>query len=164
MAEGTFRTEMHLRQPVFTYSACELFTKSKIKIYKEAGESSYTCMNELYKVYFQHDMTYRDFIQSDLSRRATSYKALSDKIFGVTSNPKYNGCERVSGLHRWSTNFLMRRLDILVFIQENESLKITTQPLNCINSLIENFEGGRYTYLIEIAYRDSSDLADMHLI
>lgn len=80
-------------------------------------------MNELYKVYFQHDMTYRDF--SDLSRRATSYKALSDKIFGVTSNPKYNGCERVSDLHRWSTNFLMRRLDILVFIQENESLKIT---------------------------------------
>ena len=33
--------EMHLRQPGFTYSACEPFTKNKerIKQYKETGDS-----------------------------------------------------------------------------------------------------------------------------
>ena len=34
LAGDTFMPEMHLKQPVFTYSACELFTKSKERIEK----------------------------------------------------------------------------------------------------------------------------------
>ena len=35
--------EMHLKQPVFTYSACESFTKTKERIqkFKETGDSRY---------------------------------------------------------------------------------------------------------------------------
>ena len=58
-----FMTEMHLKQPVFTYSACEPFTKNKERIqkFKETGNTSYIYKNELDKAYFQHDMAYGDF-------------------------------------------------------------------------------------------------------
>ena len=60
---------MHLRQPGFTYSACELFTKNKqsIQKFKETGDSRYTYQDKLDKVCFQHDMAYGDF--KDLTRR-----------------------------------------------------------------------------------------------
>ena len=37
----TFMTEMYLKQPGFTYSACELFTKSKERNqkFKETGDT-----------------------------------------------------------------------------------------------------------------------------
>ena len=43
-----------LRQPGFTYSACELFTKNKERIqkFKETGDSQYIYQNELDKAYF----------------------------------------------------------------------------------------------------------------
>ena len=61
--------EMHLRQPVFTYSASGPFTKNKerIKEFKEAGDSRYIYQNKLDKACFQHDMAYGDF--RDLNRR-----------------------------------------------------------------------------------------------
>ena len=61
--------DMHLRQPGFTYSACELFTKNKqsIQKFKETGDSRYTYQDKLDKVCFQHDMAYGDF--KDLTRR-----------------------------------------------------------------------------------------------
>ena len=40
--------EMHLRQPVFTYSACGPFTKNKkkrIQKFKETGDTSYIYKN-----------------------------------------------------------------------------------------------------------------------
>ena len=41
LAGDKFMTEMHLRQPGFTYSACGPFTKNKVRIqkFKEAGDS-----------------------------------------------------------------------------------------------------------------------------
>ena len=44
LAGDKFMSEMHLRQPIFTYSACEPFTKNKQKIQKlkETGDSWYT--------------------------------------------------------------------------------------------------------------------------
>ena len=59
LAGDKFMHEMHLRQPQFTYSACEPFTKNKkcIQKFKETGDSR----NELDKAYFQHDMAYGDF-------------------------------------------------------------------------------------------------------
>ena len=43
--------EMHLKQPVFTYSVCGVFTKSKERIqkFKETGDKSYLYKNELDK-------------------------------------------------------------------------------------------------------------------
>ena len=39
----SFLSEMHLRQPAFTYSACGPFTKNKEKIqkFKEMGDTRY---------------------------------------------------------------------------------------------------------------------------
>ena len=43
LAEDKFMSEMHLKQPGFTYSACGPFTKNKesIKKFKETGNSRY---------------------------------------------------------------------------------------------------------------------------
>ena len=55
-----FMPEMHLRQPVFTYSACGPFTKNKKRIEKfmKTGRTDFIYKNELGKVCFQHDMAY----------------------------------------------------------------------------------------------------------
>ena len=73
-----FMSEMHLRQPGFTYSAWGQFTKSKERIqkFKETGDSRYIYQNELDKACFQHDMVYGDF--KDLTRRTASDKILRD--------------------------------------------------------------------------------------
>ena len=62
LAGGKFMTEMHLKQPGFTHSACGLFTKNKEKIqkFKETGGTKYIYRNELDKVCFQHGMAYGD--------------------------------------------------------------------------------------------------------
>ena len=59
---------MHLRQsgffsPNVAYSACRPFTKIKKRIqkFKETGDSSYICQNELGKACFQDNMAYGDF-------------------------------------------------------------------------------------------------------
>ena len=51
-------SEMHLKQPRFTYSACGPFTKNKKRIqkFKETRDSRYIYKNELDKACFQHDM------------------------------------------------------------------------------------------------------------
>ena len=88
-------TEMYLRQPGFTYSACGSFTKKQrknAKIYKETGDSQYIYQNELDKACFQHDMSYGDF--ENLTRRTTSDKILSDKALNIAKNPKYNRFQR----------------------------------------------------------------------
>ena len=58
LAGDKFMSEMHLKQPGFTYNACEPFTKKKEKIqnFKETGDSKYIYKNELDKVCFQQDM------------------------------------------------------------------------------------------------------------
>ena len=60
---------MHLRQPQFTYRACEPFTKNKERIqkFKETGDSRYIYRKELDKDCFQHDMAYGEF--KDLPKR-----------------------------------------------------------------------------------------------
>ena len=83
--------EMHLKQPGFTYSAWEPFTKNKkiIQKFKETGDSRFIYRNELDKVCFQHDMAYGDF--KDLAKRTASDKVFKDKAFNIAKNPKYNG-------------------------------------------------------------------------
>ena len=76
LAGDKFMPGMHLRQPGFTRSNCEPFTKNKEKIQKfiETGDSRYIYQNKLDKVCFQHVMTYGIF--EEFPRRTVSYKLL----------------------------------------------------------------------------------------
>ena len=94
LAGDKFMHEMHLKWPVFTYSARGPFTKNKERIqkFKETGDTSYIYKNELHKACFQHDMAYGDF--KDLARRTTSDKTLRGKAFNVAKTPKYDEYQR----------------------------------------------------------------------
>ena len=86
-------SEIHLRQPRFTYSACGPFTKTKERIqkFKETVDSRYIYQKDLYKAYFQHGIAYEDF--KDFSRRTVSDKVLHDRVFNI-ANIKYDGYQR----------------------------------------------------------------------
>ena len=88
-----FMPEMHLKQPVFTYSACGPFTKNKERIekFKETVDTRYIYKNGLDKACFQHDMAYGDF--KDLQRTASD-KFLRDTAFNNAKNPKFDGHQR----------------------------------------------------------------------
>ena len=87
-------SEMHLKQPGFTYRACGLFTENKERIqkFKETGDTKSIYRNELNKTCFQHDMAYGDF--KDLARRTASDKVLRERAFNIVKNPKYGGYQR----------------------------------------------------------------------
>ena len=77
--------EMHLRQPQFTYSACEPFkNKERIQKSKEIGDSRHIYINELDKACFQHDVAYGDF--KDLAKRTAADKVLRDKAFNIAKD------------------------------------------------------------------------------
>ena len=103
-----FMPEMDLKQPGFTYSACEPFIKNKVRIqkFKETGDTSYIYKNELDKACFQHDMAYGDF--KDLKRRTSSDKVLRAKAFNIAKNPKYDRYQR--GLASMVYNFFDKKL------------------------------------------------------
>ena len=71
--------EMHLKQPGFTYSACDPFTKNKERIEKfmQTGNTGFIYKNELDKAGFQHDMAYGK--SKDLAKRTQSDKVLEIK-------------------------------------------------------------------------------------
>ena len=91
LAGDKFMSEMHLKQPGFSYSDCRPFTQNKERIqkFKEIGDASYIYKNELDKACFQHDMAYGHF--KDLNRRTASDNILRDKVFNIAKNPKYDG-------------------------------------------------------------------------
>ena len=94
LAGDTFLSEMHLKQPGFTYSASVPFTKNKQRIQKcmQTGDTNYLYRTDLDKACFQYDMAYGKF--RDLERRAQSDKFLKDKAFKIASNPKYDRYQR----------------------------------------------------------------------
>ena len=94
LAGDKFMPEMHLRQPQFTYCACEPFTKNKERIQKfeETGDSRYIYKNKLDKAYFQHDMACGDF--KDLAKITAADKVLRDKALNNAKDPKYDGHQR----------------------------------------------------------------------
>ena len=94
LAGDKFMRKMHLKQPGFTDSACEPFTKNKERTqkFKETGDTSNIYKNELDKACFQHDMAYGDF--KDLKRRTAPDNILRDKAFNIAKNPKYDGYQR----------------------------------------------------------------------
>ena len=116
-----FMTEMHLRQPGITYSACGPFTKTKERIqkFKQTGDSRYIYRNELDKASFQHDMAYGDF--KDLKRRTAADNVFRDKAFNIAKNPKYDGYQR--GLASMVYNFCDKKT-VVSHLQINLYLKM----------------------------------------
>ena len=108
---------MYLKQPGFTYSACEPFTKNKerIKKFKETGDTSYIYKNELDIACFQHDMAYGHF--KYLKTRTFSDKVLRDKTFNIAKNAKYDEYQR--GL----ASMVYKFFDIFFSVVNNEIKK-----------------------------------------
>ena len=94
LAGDKFIPQIHLKQPEFTYSAFEPFTKNKERIqkFKETGDSRYNYRNELDNACFQHDVAYGDF--KDLAKRTAAEKVLRNKAFNIAKDPKYDGYQR----------------------------------------------------------------------
>ena len=94
LAGDKFISEMHLRQPQFTYRACGPFTKHKQRIqkFKETGHKNYIYKNELDKACFTHDAAYSD--SKDLTKRTIADKILKNKAFNIAKDPKCDGYQR----------------------------------------------------------------------
>ena len=89
-----FMPEMHLKQPEFTYSACDPFTKNKrIEKFMQTGDTNFIFKNELDKACFQHDnMVYGK--TKDLVIRTQSDKVIKDEAFKIASDRKYDVYQR----------------------------------------------------------------------
>ena len=89
-----FMSELHLKRPGFTYSACGPFTRNKKRIEKftQTGNTNFIYRNELDKACFQHDMAYGK--SKDLAKRTQSDKDLRGKAFKIAINKKYAGYQR----------------------------------------------------------------------
>ena len=71
---GKFMSEMHLRQPGFSYIVPFTKNKKRIQKFRQTGDS-----NELDKGCFRDDMAYGDF--KDLAKRMATDKFLKNKAF-----------------------------------------------------------------------------------
>ena len=94
LASDKFMSEMHLKQPGFTYSGCGPFTRNteRIEKFMPTGNTDFIYRNELDKACFQHDMAYGK--SKDLAKRTQSDKVLRDKAFKRASDPNYEGYQR----------------------------------------------------------------------
>ena len=111
-----FMSEMHLKQPGFTYSAYGPFNKNKKRLQKskKTGDTKYIYRNELDKVCFQHVMAYEGF--TDLAKITASDEVLRDKAFNTAKNQKYDGYER--GLASIVYDFLIKTLQVVVLVMK----------------------------------------------
>ena len=159
LAGDKFMSEMYLKQPEFTYSACGPFTKNKERFQKskKTGDTSYIYKNELHKACSQDDMAYGDF--KDLKRRTASDKFLRDKAFNIAKNPKYDGYPR--GLASMVYKFFDKKS---IGSGANIPLEFKKQLAEELHKpIIKNFEK-RTVYS---GFKDDiwgADLADMQLI
>ena len=80
LAGDNFMLKMHLKQLGFTYSACEPFTKNKVRIEKfmQTGNTDFIYRNDLDKACFQHDMAY----------------GKSKHLIKITQSDKIQNCKR----------------------------------------------------------------------
>ena len=94
LASDKCMSQLHLKQPGFTYSACGPFNRNKgiIKKFNQTENTNFVYRNELDKAYFEHDMSYGK--SKDLAIRTQSDKVLRDKSFEIASDPKYDDCQR----------------------------------------------------------------------
>ena len=150
LAGDKFMPEMHLKQPGFTYSTCDPFTKHKerIKKFEQTGDTRYIYRNELDEAAcFQHDAAYKD--NKDLLNRTRADKTLRGKAYTIASNPQYDGHQR--GLVSMVYNFFE--------VEVNENIK-----LNELHKPIIRKFNKRKVYS---SFKDNiwgADLADMQLL
>ena len=87
-------SEMHLKQPRYTCSACGPFTKNnqRTEMFMPTGNIDFIHKNELDQACFQHDMAYGK--SKNLLKRTQSDKVVRDKAFKIASDPKYDGYQR----------------------------------------------------------------------
>ena len=94
LTRDKFMTELHLKQPWITYSACGPFTKHRERIQKsrEAGNLKLLYRNELDKACFVHDTAYSD--SKDLAKRTISDNTFKDRAYENARNCGYDGYQR----------------------------------------------------------------------
>ena len=163
LAGDKFMPEMHLRQPQFTYSACEPFTKHKQRIqkFKETGDTNYIYKNELDKACFAHDAAYSD--NKDLTKRTVANKILRNRAFNIAKDPKYDGYQR--GLASMVYKFFDKKSAGSGAKQVNTKLTPQNQQLaeELHKPIIRKFEKRK----VHAAFKDNilgADLTDMQLL
>ena len=90
LTEDKFMRNMHLKQPEFSYCACDSFTKHRDKnqAFKEACNLDYIYKNELDKSSSVHDAAYAK--SKDLAKRTVSDHVLKSKAYKIALNPQMN--------------------------------------------------------------------------
>ena len=108
-----FMHEVHLREPGFTCSVCQPFTKNNERIKKFTGmvDSQYFYQNELDKASFQHDIPYGEF--KDLPRRTTSDKVFPDKGFSIAKIQ--NMMDINVNILQWFITFFIKSFLVRIF-------------------------------------------------
>ena len=86
--------QLPLKQPEFTYSACEPFSKhrERIKKFREIGNLKHLYRNGLDKDCFAHDAAYSE--SKSLAKRTISDKILKDRAYEIATNCNYDGYQR----------------------------------------------------------------------
>ena len=124
-----FMSEMHLKQPGFTYSACGPFTKhkEKIKKFEQTGDTRYIYRNELDKACCQHDAAYAD--NKDLLNRTRADKILRGKTYAIASNLQYDGYQRglASMVYKFFYSKVYSPVRNTVGIGVNENIKLANE-------------------------------------
>ena len=130
-----FMTEMHLKQPGFTYSACGPFTKNNKRIEKfmKTRNTDFIYKNELDRACFQHDMAYGK--SKDLEKRTQSDKVLRElkhlKLQNILSMMVIKEDQLL-----WFTNFLIKNLVEVVLVMN----QIISWQMKFISLLLEMLE------------------------
>ena len=163
LAGDNFMSEMHLRQPQFTYSACGQFPKHKQRIQKfqKTGDTKYIYKNELDKACFAHDAAY--FYSKNLTKRTVADKVLRDKAFNIAKDPKYDGYKR--GLASMVYKFFDKKSKGSgVIALANKSVSQNQQLAKQLHKpIIGKFKNRK----VHAVFKDNirgADLADMQLI
>ena len=163
LAGDNFMSEMHLRQPQFTYSACGQFPKHKQRIQKfqKTGDTKYIYKNELDKACFAHDTAY--FYSKNLTKRTVADKVLRDKAFNIAKDPKYDGYKR--GLASMVYKFFDKKSKGSgVIALANKSVSQNQQLTKQLHKpIIGKFKNRK----VHAVFKDNirgADLADMQLI
>ena len=106
-------SELHLKQPGFTYSACGQFTTNleiiiKFRYSGNSGNLKHLYKNKLNKACSAHDAAYSE--SKDLAKRTISNNILRDTAYEIVRNRGYDGYQRAlaSMVYKF---FLIRKQD-----------------------------------------------------
>ena len=149
-------SEMHLKQPGFTCSACSPFTKNKERIEKfmQIGNIDFIYKNELDKACCQRDMAYGK--SKDLVKRTQWDKILKDKAFKSANNPKYDGYQR--GLASMVYTFFDKKSKG-VDLADMQSLSKYYKGIKYLLCAIDLFS--KHAWVIPIKYKKGTSIVNV---